>query len=737
MIQSFNDDRPYDEFVKYQLAGDVLNPDSPDANIATGFLACGPYDFTGLEETSNEKLRRQASADDLDDMITTVLTSTMGLTINCARCHDHKFDPIPQKDYYEFASLFANVTKQDRVTMSLSRFESLEQQKRKANKQIARIDQQIKQLDKTFDLADIVAGGNGAGNAPGGLGLDPRTGLFAKGKIGMLNDVEPNRFVRGLSRFVDGCFIPDGGKPDGGAKAQIATTITSTGIQIQLPDTSGACWDYFQKGPCLSQDFTELDNVDYQLGEHTLLSIHANKGITFDLDEIRKSTGFETLRFSSVMGYGGKHQGSSADVCVFVDGNLVFERQHVGRQSGGIPIDLKMKPGQRFLTLIVTDDQNGIGHDQIFFGDAWIRDGSAPSATLKNKLAALNKQRQSLRQRLRNLEEPGDLVYAVVGRKQLQATHVQIRGNPESIGESVSPAGLGCITQLNEALGTAESSDQERRKNVAAWITSKQNPLFARVIVNRLWHYHFGQGLVRTPSDFGFLGDRPSHPKLLDWLAVELMDSEWSIKHIQRLIVTSATYRQASASWPEAMQKDAGNRLLWRMSPRRLESEAIRDAILATTGTLNLAAGGPGYQDFEYVDKYAPVYKYITADRPELWKRSVYRFTVRSVPERLMKVLDCPNPSSLTPSRNETTTALQSLSMLNHPFMISQAKYFAERLEREESRLESQIDLAFRLAFSRMPTTAESRTARQLAHEHGLFYFCRALLNANEFIYID
>jgi len=258
------------------------------------------------------------------------------------------------------------------------------------------------------------------------------------------------------------------------------------------------------------------------------------------------------------------------------------------------------------------------------------------------------------------------------------------------------------------------------------------------VIVNRLWHYHFGTGIVATPSDFGFAGDRPSHPKLLDWLAEEMLARNWSIKSMHKLILTSYTYRQSSALNPEAAKIDAGNRLLWRMSPRRLEVEAVRDSVLAIAGTLNPQTGGPGFEDFTYKQEYAPVYRYITADKPALWRRTVYRYVVRTTQNEFLQVLDCSDPSVLTPVRNRTTTALQALALLNNPFMVEQAGHFATRLRKEAGNdIDAQIKQAFAFAFGRPAATEEIIAARALVQSHSLEALCRMLLNANEFVYVD
>ena len=222
--------------------------------------------------------------------------------------------------------------------------------------------------------------------------------------------------------------------------------------------------------------------------------------------------------------------------------------------------------------------------------------------------------------------------------------HLLKRGDPESPGEEVSPGALSVVQSLPADLAAATSPEQERRAALAAWLTDPANPLVRRVAVNRLWHYHFGTGLVATPSDFGFNGDRPSHPELLDWLASELLQQKWSLKQLQRTIMLSTTYQQSCASNETAQTTDRGNRLLWRMNRRRLEGEAVRDAVLAVSGKLNRRQGGPAFEDFVFIEKYAPVYQYVVDDRPEFWRRTVYRFAVRSVPNPWLEALDCPNP---------------------------------------------------------------------------------------------
>jgi hypothetical protein len=256
-------------------------------------------------------------------------------------------------------------------------------------------------------------------------------------------------------------------------------------------------------------------------------------------------------------------------------------------------------------------------------------------------------------------------------------------------------------------------------------------------MVNRLWHYHFGRGLVATPSDFGFGGGLPSHPELLDYLACEFMASGWRPKAIHRLIMLSSTYRQSSRHDSRAAAVDADNRLLWRFAPRRLEAEALRDNILAASGTLDLRMGGPGYDAFEPNTNYVKVYKPKEVFGPAEWRRMIYQEKPRLQSDATFGAFDCPDASQQVAKRNTSTTALQALNFLNGPFMLQQSELFAARLEREAADLDARIVLAFRLAFSRSPDGDELAAAKKLVSEAGLPVFCRALFNANEFLYVN
>jgi mono/diheme cytochrome c family protein len=761
VIQSFNADKPYDQFLREQIAGDVIDPNNDEAVVATGFLAAGPWDFVGQVETKSPVLRRASRVLDLDDMVTQVMTATMAMTVNCARCHDHKLDPITQQEYYQLTAVFAGLQRNDRDLGNEAR-QQYESEVAQLKSDISEVSLAIGRLEgRAIDLADVVGGGTGFGTGQKGLGLDARTGKTQERPFGDLGNVKPGNYAKVKHTFIDGVFVPANGE----------SQITSTALKATgLPTNSGKAWDMIRNGPVSSQFSTKFGAVDYITATHSMIGLHANAGITFDLVAIRRAIVGEkvaataaqsdsaTLRFTAVAGYGGKPEEPSAEFHIFLDGALQ-QHQKIGRNDA-VPIQVSLPSAAQWLTLISTDGGNGYGHDQISFGDPRIRMEAATSRSTvqQQQLAALRRKQTRLEQQLTATGEP-PVFFGVVSETP-PAMHVLDRGDPESPGDVVNPGSLAWSGTPVE-FGSTETPDGQRRAALADWITSETNPLTARVVVNRLWHWHFGQGIVSTPSDFGFGGGRPSHPELLDWLAAELVTHNWRLKHIHRLIVTSKTYQQASlhpAARPDAASSptsahegiplrnrgaeesdvDFDNRLLWRMNSRRLEAEAVRDSVLAVSGKLNRQMFGPGYRDFDYQEAYAPIYTYKTADSPNLWRRSVYRFIVRTTPPQFLTTLDCPDPANMTPARNVTTTPLQSLALFNNEFMLKQAEYFAERLQAEHPNdIPKQLARAFDLAFARHPTIYELQHAAPLVRQNGLLHLCRALFNANEFVYAD
>ena len=283
---------------------------------------------------------------------------------------------------------------------------------------------------------------------------------------------------------------------------------------------------------------------------------------------------------------------------------------------------------------------------------------------------------------------------------------------------------------------TESANEQERRILLARWISSSKNPLTARVMVNRIWQYHFGRGLVSTSSDFGLNGQAPTHPELLDWLAGEFIQSGWSIKHIHRLILRSKAFRQAGIARIDALQVDADNRLLWRFAQRRLEAEAIRDSVLAVSGNLNLKMGGPGFNFFKTrggLSGFPPVEEFTENE----YRRMIYAHKIRMEPVPVFGAFDCPDAGQATPARSQSTTAIQALNLFNSSFIADQSEIFAKRIREEngdDTRL--QIEAAFILAVGRPPTDHELSVLTPMVEQHGITVLCRAFFNSNEFLFI-
>jgi hypothetical protein len=314
-------------------------------------------------------------------------------------------------------------------------------------------------------------------------------------------------------------------------------------------------------------------------------------------------------------------------------------------------------------------------------------------------------------------------------------TYRLYRGDAMSPREAVTPGGLAVLSPALDL--PADAPERARRVALGRWLTDAGNPLTPRVIVNRLWHYHFGQGLVTTPSDFGHMGARPTHPELLDFLASELVRGGWRMKAIHRLIVTSAAYRQSSESDAEARALDGDASLLWRFPPRRLEAEALHDAILAVSGKLDLTMGGPGFDLFKPNANYVRVYEPKEDFGPGEFRRMVYAQKPRLQADGVFAAFDCPDAGQTQPRRAVSTTPLQALNLLNSHFVLGQAETLAERLRREAGEdAGAQVGLSFQLAFGREATATEREVAVKLVGEHGLAAFCRAIYNANEFLYV-
>ncbi len=323
-----------------------------------------------------------------------------------------------------------------------------------------------------------------------------------------------------------------------------------------------------------------------------------------------------------------------------------------------------------------------------------------------------------------------------------RSVHILKRGDIHKPGASAVPGSLACLSMLPARFSPVGSKNEgARRAALARWLSDPRNPLTYRSIVNRLWQHHFGRAIVDTPSDFGRMGSIPTHPELLDWMAARFLADGGSLKRMHRLIVTSASYRQATVHDPRGAEIDADNRLFWRMNRRRLDAESVHDALLLVAGRLDTTMGGPSVRQFGSRPgvHVTPVVDYTEYDwgSPGAGRRSVYRFLFRTLPDPFMDTLDEADASQLTATRTESITPLQALALLNNPFVLRQSEYLAKRLEQEQPRLEDQVRLAFDLVFNRMPTHDELADLGAYTRRNGLVNLCRLLFNSNEFLFLN
>ncbi|MBI84104.1 MAG: hypothetical protein CMJ81_12965 [Planctomycetaceae bacterium] len=637
VITSLNEDKSYTRFVQEQIAGDVLYPDDADATIALGFIAAGPWDFVGhvelREGTADKKIARSL---DRDDMVTNAMSNFASTTVHCARCHDHKFDPIPQRDYYRLQAIFAGVERADRPYTS-------EQRPAFISKDIGTLGWHSKIMPRAdmekwvqVDLgashrideillfpAHVVYGGH-----PGpGFGFPPRF------RIDVSDDPD----------FASFTAVTD----------QTSGNYPHPGNEIQAFEGPGA------KARFVRITATKL----WQRTEDWI----------FALGELAVRSGTKNLAAGAKV--------TSSD-----------------------SIEAGRSWGRQYLT----DESAHIARSKLVYA------------------VATNFPPQG------NFTPP----------KTPRDIHILHRGNVLNPGPAATPGALSCLPHLDHHFATESMNDEgQRRASFARWLTDPENPLVWRSIVNRVWQHHFGRGLVDTPNDFGKMGNKPTHPKLLDWLARNFRDGKGSLKQLHRLILLSATYRQASSSRPGSREEsgDIGNNLLWRMNRRRLEAEAVRDSVLAISGQLDTSMGGPSARWFGLIDDHSPHFLYQDFDPDDVAgrRRSIYRLIVRSVPDPFMETLDCADPSLLTPKRHTTLTALQALTLLNNPFMVRQSEHFATRIEKASSEPRKRVAQAVELALNRRPNAIESRRLIEHAQQHGFASMCRLILNLNEFIFVD
>jgi hypothetical protein len=681
VIRALNEDRPYPQFVLEQLAGDQVGEDA-----ATGFLVGGTHDVVGIQNIEGQLQQR---ANDLDDILSTTATAFLGLTVGCARCHDHKFDPIAQRDYYALQAVFAGVRHGEREIKPPD-YEQRLRDESVVRRELAVIERQLAEFEP---LAQIAASGSAATEPPA---VEPhRVSVHPRANIDRFSPVVAKyvRFTVLATNQAEPCLDELEVYSAEASPRNVANA--STGAQASA---SGVYAD----GASPLHKLAHINDGQYGNSHSWISSENGTGWVTVELPEP-----VEVARVA----WARDREGNFAD-----------------RLPTQYRIEVAVEP-DKWRTVASGDDRRP------FVAGAAVETLSADTVPPEkaDKFKSLVAKRNELQSRLPLAGM--NKVYAGTF-EQPKATHRLHRGDPMQPREEIFPA---AVVALGHPLAlAADAPEHERRLALARWIGDAANPLAARVLVNRLWHYHFGQGLVNTPSNFGFHAGHPSHPELLDWLATEFIARGWSIKTMHRLIMLSATYRQASSSNAQAQGVDAGGRLLWRFMPRRLQAEPIRDAILAASGRLDLRMGGPGYDPFEPNDKYVHVYVPKQTFGPAEWRRMVYQLKPRVLQDATFGDFDCPDASQVAPKRNVSTTAIQALALLNSPFLAQQVREFAVRVRFEAGEDTAvQTRRAFRLALARSPDEDELNRGMALITSHGLESLCRALFNANEFIYVN
>lgn len=694
VIASWNADKPYDRFVVEQLAGDALG-----ADVGTGFLVGGPYDQVKSPDLALTLMQRQ---DELADMINTTGTTFLALTIGCARCHNHKFDPITQSDYYALQAVLSGVQHGERPVPGPRQLEV----HTRLQKLDGELEAERRELAKLKELAQArpdPAQGQSSLRDPvrsdGNLELFPAVNArWLRFTIRATNSGEPCLDeLEVLRAHVN-------------ANAQGAAEEATAGAADENVALASAGTRVTASGTLPGYAIHRLEHIQDGLGgnEHSWISD-------------RSGTGWVMLEFPAA---------------VTID-RVRWARDREGQFRDRTPIDyvieVAAEPDQ--WQVVASSADRRPPENQ---GD----DSPQQLKRLWQRLDEADADRaRELQKSVAELERQRELLVAAMPTAYIgtfappAAIHRLHRGDPMSPREPVAPDTLRVLGSLHLA---AEPSEQERRLALARWMASPENPLTARVIANRLWQYHFGTGLVATPSDFGANGLPPTHPELLDWLAGQLIDGQWSIKRLQREIVLSSTYRQSSQPRSDAMAVDAGNRWLWRFAPRRLEAEAIRDSVLTVSGSLNLQMGGPGFSVFEVQRETVHHYFPRRDFGPNEWRRMVYMTKIRQQQDAAFGVFDCPDGGQVAPVRSRSTTPLQALNLLNSDFQLQQARLLAARIEREcGADVPGKVRRAFQLLLGRDPSADELEDSRALIEGHGLEAFCRAMLNANEFLFIS
>ncbi len=744
VIDALNADIPYDEFVRLQIAGDILQPSENRALAAAGFLVAGPHNTT---LPSNDVMKMTMAQDELEDLVGTVGQTFLGLTINCARCHEHKFDPITQPEYYQFAAALAGVQHGERkVRVDLT--PSAAQERLNLLSNIEAIKQEIERFelpyrarimqDRQSDKLKRALPPNPWARWEFDEGVEEATGKVVSKLVGTARIENGALVLDGQQAYAETLPLPINLiEKTLVAEVQLDNLDQQGGGVVSLQSLGGNVFDAIV--------FGERENRRWMAGSNSFVRTQSFRGAEEKeaLEQpvhlaIVYSANGRVAAYRNGMPYGEAYR--PGDTAKFDSGKsqLLFGLRH--SPAGGNRLLAGRILRAQLFDRALSDDEvaatAGVARID-YVSDLDLH--AVMESTDRDRHGQLRKKLVELKKAVDAIDSQQDQKLYTVAPKDPGIVNVLRRGNVIDVGQAVAAAGLAAIQGLKSSFDLApDAPEAERRVRLANWITDHQNPLLARVMVNRVWHYHFGQGLVTTTNDFGFNGGRPSHPELLDWLALQFRDNGYRLKPLHRLILTSATYCQASDGRREAIGIDADNRLLWRKSPLRLEAEALRDAALVASGTLDPSIGGRGYRDVHHIFyKNSNFYETIDEGDTPLRRRTVYRFTPRGGRNPFLDTFDCPDPSVTAPKRATTTTPLQALSLMNNALVFQLSEAFAQRVMREcGDNLDSQVQAAYRIVYGREVERDEQQAALAFISQHGMAAFCRVLFNSNEFLYV-
>lgn len=717
VVRSFNQDKPYSDFIEEQIAGDAREPLSWEGVVATGFLAAGPWDFIGHEEVPESKTDGKIARHlDRDDMVANTLGTFCSVTVQCAQCHRHKFDPISQEEYYGLQAVFAGIDRQDRP---ISEDVDL-------MKQALRIERDLYQARNQESKV--------------------RTELESSAKEEFHKWEELQKTARTPS------------KEHGGYHSQIASRDEmEKWVQIDLGQSQPIA--AIELHPC----YDDFHSIGSGFGFPTGYRIEASNSSDFQS---------ETFLLHDHNSVSGPHR-SISPIRVQAEVSARYIRITATRLANrkddfnfALAEALVLNGSNENIAL----NKTVTAFDSIEALPRWstsnLVDGISPAIRERTSLQELGSLEIKLRQKIpvglwerflacqqqsellaKELSELNlkDVVYAVSAKKRTgvpRSIFVLSRGNVNAPRTEAVPGALRLITSLPYPFELADPAREEtRRLALASWISSPQNSLTWRSIANRIWQYHFGTGIVATANDFGRMGELPTHPELLDWLALQLQSSGGSLKSLHRLIVTSATYRQSSRPTDVHLSRDSSNRFLGTFRRQRLDAESVRDSILQVSGNLDRTMGGAGWKDFVIErPEHSPHYRYDLGNPhdPVTWRRSIYRFIVRSQTQPFMTSLDCADPSMRVDKRNESQSAIQALALLNNPFILAQSEALADQIRREaKGDSVAELEIAFSRVLGRPPATNELGILRELHSQSGLENVCRTLFNLNEFLFVE